>query len=109
MPNLLTGRFDAFGGAWGYGYSYIDERFFSTAVLGAGPGVQIQQLQRNDQNNSQNYSLAVKIILNLATGWNYKNCVGGLKLLFDSLSSNVAGTEVVSNLWSTQIIFALRM
>ncbi len=108
IPNLATGRFDTIGSSWAYGYSYIDGHFFASVILGAGPALQSQRLQREDQNNTQNYSLALKINMNAAVGWNSQNYVGGLKFLFDSLSSNVAGTQVASNLWSGQVFLGTR-
>lgn len=108
IPNLASGRFDTLGASFGYGYTYIDGRFFASALGALGPALQIQKLSQADGHDNTNYSLAVKINVNAASGWNYKDYVAGVKLLLDSLSSRVAGTEVASNLVSGQVFFGAR-
>ena len=108
VPNLASGRFDSAGGSLGYGYSYIAGRFFASLLTGLGPALQMQQVHLSDGNEATYYSLAVKINLNVAMGWNYKDYVGGVKLLLDSLSSRVDGTQLASNLWSGQVFLGAR-
>jgi hypothetical protein len=109
VPNLASGRFDSIGSSFGYGYSFIYGRFFASAQGALGPGLQLQQFRGSDGNDVRDYSLAVKINVNASTGWNYKEYVGGIKFLLDSLSSRVQGTEVASNLVSGQIFFGSRV
>jgi hypothetical protein len=108
VPNLASGRFDTVGAAFGYGYSYVSGRFFASLLGGMGPGLQRQQVRRSDGSNNSYASLALKINVNAASGWNFKDYVGGIKFLGDSLSTRVAGTEVASNLISAQLFFGAR-
>jgi hypothetical protein len=73
-----------------------------------GPGMEYQRVYPNDSGVKTNVSVAWKINVNLAMGFNYYDYVGGIKGLLDSLSSSVSGTEVASNLVSGQLFFRLR-
>lgn len=109
MPSLSSGRFDTAGASFGGGYSYIAGRFFASALLAAGPGLEYQRIGRSDGGGDFNHlSVAVKINFNASIGWNSQSYVGGIKFLLDSLSSNVSGTEVASNLISGQVFFGAR-
>lgn len=108
LPNLATGRFDTLGLALGYGYTYINAHFFATAQGAIGPGVQYQRIHRNDGNESDVTGIAAKFNVNLATGWNYSEYVGGMKVLIDSLSAKVVDTQVTSSLISVQLFYGRR-
>jgi hypothetical protein len=108
LPNVASGRFDTFGMALGYGYTYVLNRFFATAQGAFGPGVQYQRIQRDDGNNSDVTSLAGKINVNLASGWNYPHHLGGIKLLVDSLSAKVVDTQVTSSMITVQFFYGQR-
>lgn len=108
LPNLASGRFDTFGIALGYGYTYIRANFFATAQGAMGPGLQYQRIQRGDGNDSRVTSLAGKLNVNLASGWNYPTYLGGVKILVDSLSAKVVDTQVTSSLVSVQFFFGRR-
>ncbi|MGZ6480294.1 MAG: DUF4421 family protein [Bdellovibrionales bacterium] len=109
LPNLASGRFDTLGTSFGYGYTYIYGRFFASALAAVGPGVEYQKIGRSDGSGDvKNVSLAIKINVNGAMGFNFKNYIGGVKFLLDSLSANVSGTEVASNLVSGQVFFGAR-
>lgn len=107
VPNLASARIDTAGATYGYGYSYIKGRFFASALGGAGPGVQVQQLYHSDGKQTQP-GLALKFNVNAAMGWSTSEYVGGLQLLFDSLTSNVGGELVASNLLSAKMFFGAR-
>lgn len=108
IPILASGRFDTVGASVGYGYTYIYDRFFASALIATGPGLEYQQIGRSGDSDINEFSLAVKINFNMSMGWNGKEYVGGVKFLLDSLSSNVSGTEVASNLVSGQFFFGAR-
>lgn len=108
LPNLASGRFDTLGFAVGYGYTYIYNRFFATGQGTLGPGLQFQRIQRSDGNESEVSSLAGKINVNLAAGWNYPEYLGGFKLLVDSLSAKVVDTQVTSSMITVQMFFGTR-
>jgi hypothetical protein len=108
LPNLASGRFDTLGMALGYGYTYIHLHFFATAQGALGPGVQYQRIQRADGNESQVTSIAGKLNVNLASGWNYPEYVGGMKVLVDSLSAKVVDTQVTSSMITIQFFFGQR-
>jgi hypothetical protein len=108
LPNLASGKFDTFGMAVGYGYTHIHRHFFGTAQGALGPGIQYQRIQRDDGNDSRVTSLAGKINVNLAAGWNYPQYVGGMKVLVDSLSAKVVDTQVTSSMITVQFFFGGR-
>ena len=108
IPELASGRMDTLGASGGYGYSYIDGRFFLSGLAAVGPGIQYQKIGRSNDKDVKNVSVAVKINVNASIGWNTQEYVGGMKFLLDSLSSNVSGTEIASNLVSGQIFFGAR-
>lgn len=108
LPNLASGRFDTLGLAAGYGYTYINAHFFATAQAALGPGIQYQRIARGDGNDSDVMSLAGKLNVNLASGWNYPEYVGGLKVLVDSVYSRVVDTQVTSSLITIQFFFGQR-
>ena len=108
VPNLASGRFDSLGASMGYGYSYIASRFFASGVFALGPGLQSQHVQRSDGDDGHGWNIAWKINVNASMGWNSSGYVGGVKLLFDSLSSRVADREVAANLVLGQIFFGGR-
>lgn len=108
LPDLAAGRFDTFGLAAGYGYTFIRGHFFATGQAAYGPGLRTQRIQRSDGEHQSVLSLAAKLNLNAATGWNYSDYVGGMKVLVDSTWSKVADTQVSSSLVSLQFFFGRR-
>lgn len=108
LPNLASGKFDTLGMAIGYGYTHIYRNFFATAQGALGPGLQYQRIQRDDGNDSRVTSLAGKINVNVAAGWNYPTYVGGIKVLVDSLSAKVVDTQVTSSLITVQFFYGTR-
>lgn len=108
IPNLASGRFNSLGSSIGYGYSYIWGRFFASGLAALGPGLQFQNVRRADGGDDKALNVAWKINVNASMGWNSHAQVGGLKVLFDSLSSRVVGREVASNLVSAQLFYGLR-
>lgn len=108
LPNVASGRFDTVGTAVGYGYTYIHNHFFMTGQAAWGPGVQFQRIQRSDGNDSEVWSFAAKLNINVAGGWNYECYVGGVKVLVDSLWAQVEDTQLSSSLVSVQLFFGQR-
>lgn len=108
LPRLASGRFDSLGASFGYGYSLIYGRFFASLIGAVGPGAQYQKIGRSEDVDVQNLTLAVKINVNGSLGWNFKSYVGGFKAILDSLSSDISGTRVASNLVSGQLFFGAR-
>ena len=108
LPNLASGRFETVGMAVGHGYTYIHRNFFATAQAALGPGLQYQRIQRSDGNDSRVMSLAGKLNVNLAAGWNYPQHLGGMKVLVDSLSARVLDTQVTSSLVTIQFFYGQR-
>lgn len=108
MPNLSSGRFDTLGCTVGYGYSYVELPFFATGQLAWGPGLQLQRFRRDDGDDHKVLNLAAKLNVNLATGWNHKDYVAGLKVLVDSLWARVQDTQVSSSLISIQLFAGTR-
>ncbi|HMN69346.1 MAG TPA: DUF4421 family protein [Bdellovibrionales bacterium] len=108
LPNLASGRFDTLGLAAGYGYTYIRKAYFATAQGALGPGFQYQRIRRSDANDSEVSTAALKINMNLATGWNYPGHVAGMKVLVDSLYSRVLDTQITSSLITIQFFYGTR-
>lgn len=108
LPNLASGRFETLGMALGYGYTYIASHFFATAQGALGPGYQFQRIRRADGNKSEVSTVAGKMNVNLAAGWNYPEYVGGMKVLVDSLYSRVVDTQVTSSMITIQFFFGQR-
>ncbi|MGE0764428.1 MAG: DUF4421 family protein [Bdellovibrionales bacterium] len=97
IPNLSSGSFDTLGAGMGYGYTFIRGRFFATAQFALSPALQFQHIDKSDGPDTKHLSLAAKGNLNLATGWNFKEYVAGVKVLIDSQYSKVGQTQM----WST--------
>lgn len=108
LPNLASGRFDTLGTGVGYGYTFVRNRFFLTGQAAYGPGFQYQRVRRSDGDRSGVYSLAAKLNVNAAAGWNYPAYAGGVKLLVDSVWARVQDTQVTSSLVSVQFFFGRR-
>jgi hypothetical protein len=108
IPNLASARFDTAGADFGYGYTFIWDRYFASVLGAMGPGLQIQHVSRNDGADNRGYNIAWKINSNISAGWNSRSYVAGVKFLFDSLSSRIAGQEVATNLVSAQAFFGGR-
>lgn len=108
LPKLASGRFETAGASMAYAYSYIYGRAFASAMMGAGLGAQYQKIGRTSAGTVENLSGALKINVNGALGFNLKSWVGGVKFILDSLSADVSGTEVASNLVSGQFFFGAR-
>lgn len=108
-PILAAGKFDAFGSSGGYGYTWIVKHFFATAQGAWGPGIQFQTLNRTDGSHfTRAVSLALKLNIDLAMGWNDGDYIGGIKAIGDSLYSKVADTQFSSTLVSAQAFFGRR-
>lgn len=108
FPNVASARFDTLGTAVGYGHTYVDGNYFATAQGALGPGIQYQRIQRADGDRSDVFSLALKLNVNLATGWNYPEYTGGMKVLVDSVWARVQNTQVTSSLVKVQFFFGKR-
>lgn len=108
LPNLASGRFDTFGMAAGYGYTYIHNHFFATGQAALGPGFQYQRIQRSDGNDSNTTTVAGKLNVNIASGWNHTEHLGGMKVLVDSLWSRVLHTEITSSMITIQLFYGQR-
>jgi hypothetical protein len=108
FPNLASGRFDSLGMAVGYGYTYVNKKFFATLQGTTGPGLQFQRIRRTIGDDSETTTLAAKLNTNIACGWNYTEYVGGLKVLVDSLSSRIVDTQVTSSMISIQLFYGER-
>ena len=108
QPNLGAGRFDTLGTALGYGYTFVHGHFFTSAQGAYGPGIQFQRIKRTDADYSNVWSLAAKLNVNVAAGWNYADYVGGLKLMTDSIWAKVLDTQVSSSVVSAQLFFGRR-
>jgi hypothetical protein len=108
LPNVASGRFDTMGAAVGYGYTYIGGHFFVTTQAAWGPGLQFQHVRRADGDDSDMWSFAAKLNVNMAGGWNYEDYVGGMKILVDSLWAEIEDTQVSSSLVSVQLFFGQR-
>lgn len=108
IPNLASGKIDSLGVSAGYGYSFVFGRYFISGQGAVGPAGQIQNIRPSAGSNEENFSLALKINVNAAAGWNGKEYLLGVKFLLDSLSSRVADTEFASNLISAQAFLGKR-
>jgi hypothetical protein len=107
-PNLGAGRFDTAGAGFGYGYMYVYQHFFATGQVAYGPGIQFQRIKRTDGDDSNVWSLAAKLNVNLSVGENFPVYVGGVKFLADSIWAKVLNTQVSSTLVSVQFFFGRR-
>ena len=108
LPNLDKGKFNTLGAGYGYGYMYIHENFFASGLITIAPAIQHQDIQRVDNRHSTSVSWAGKGTVNLSTGWNPNEYVGGVKILVDSLYSRVSDNEFWSSLLSLQLFYGAR-
>lgn len=108
LPNLASARMDTLGVAVGYGYTFIRGKYFATAQGALGPAAQYQRIRRNDGEDTGLGGFAAKMNVNMSTGWNNEDYVGGAKLLLDTLWGRVGDTQVWSSLVNVQFFFGHR-
>lgn len=105
VPNVASGRFDTWGVAAGYGQTWIRRYLFVTGQIVWGPGIQYQELQRRDGTESTHVSIAAKLNINAAVGYNSTDYVAGAKVIADSIWARVETTEVSSSLVTGQLFY----
>lgn len=103
LPNLAAGKFDTLGCGVGYGYNHVSGLFFATLQVASGPALQLQQIERADNNDSEVGSLAIKLNINAVAGWNFQRYVGGIKGLVDLLAARIEDTQLSSSVVGVQI------
>ena len=108
LPNLSTANFDTTGLAVGYGYTYIKNHLFFSGQAAYGPGLQYQDIDQKDGGDRHVLSLAAKLNVNAAAGWNYPDHVTGAKLLVDSTWAKVLDTQVSATMVSLQAFWGKR-
>lgn len=106
-PKISSGLFYTLGPALGYGYTYVQNRFFATAQGLIGLGVQYQWV--NDYlDDYKRLNLALKLNANLALGVNEKKDLYGIQILLDSIYSQIESSQLASSLVSAQIFYGRR-
>lgn len=107
-PNISSGRFDTFGFAYGYGYTFVHEQFFVTGQVTLGPALQYQRLNIDAQGDKHTLGIAAKGTFNGALGWNYPIYTFGFKVLFDALESQAGSSPFSSIVMNAQAFFSGR-